>query len=462
MQRTNSLLLTSLSLALVGACGGGNDEPPAPAQLRERIASDLGHVLGETTAAVEAGTAAVPSTAALTMLEQVLPEDGPISARTVKDALDEEGSGDDPLNADAAVAWLNEHIFTDANHVGGGIYEVPADVFCTETTFDDLGNESTELNQECAADFAQAELRVRVAADDDELSFAVQLGANHDEPLVVGLAHTRVSLTVDLDEALAAAEALAPIVGEELPNLDLSGALTGAIEVLGEDHAKISLSIDRAISVRFAEDGVALDGPDAFRFATAASNLAALEYDAVAEQGSIAFDLGATSLYEPDEQMALDLPGTSGTLSLAAGEPVQLTGLSLGDRTTTLKKAGATGLAIDLNPDDGRALDATLTGDDTSATLAVSPKLDLRVALDHAVLGDEAPVYDVTRVLLEGSLRGTEGSDSMEVASGTFSITTNPAQYGITATAGQCVSSEEVYDDTSGQYFTAFSSGVCQ
>ena len=68
---------------------------------------------------------------------------------------------------------------------------------------------------------------------------------------------------------------------------------------------------------------------------------------------------------------------------------------------------------------------------------------------------------DVTRILLDGSLRSGGAQDRLEVATGTFAITTNPAGYGVTATAGQCVSSTETYDVGLDAFYTALSAGAC-
>ncbi len=64
------------------------------------------------------------------------------------------------------------------------------------------------------------------------------------------------------------------------------------------------------------------------------------------------------------------------------------------------------------------------------------------------MLGDEPDVYDITRVQLDGSLRGSAEGEQLEVVSGSFAITTDPAQYGVSAAAGQCVFADEIYDDT--------------
>ena len=135
--------------------------------------------------------------------------------------------------------------------------------------------------------------------------------------------------------------------------------------------------------------------------------------------------------------------------------------ISLGNRTTTMSVGGQRAVAIDLNPDHGRKLSATVTADATGETLAVSPLLDLRYAVDHAVLGDEAPVYDVTQVFLDGSLRSEPLSDRIEVNGGTFKIVTNPASFGFTATAGQCVTATEADDPARGSY-TQWTVGACE
>ena len=189
-----------------------------------------------------------------------------------------------------------------------------------------------------------------------------------------------------------------------------------------------------------------------------------LELDGNTPAGSLDVDLAATTLHVPGtDGFALDLPGFSISAALELGQPLALTNIGLGDRTTTLTKNGVVAVAIDLNPDDGRTLSATITSDATTGTetLSVSPKLDARIALDHAALGDLPPVYDVTQILLDGSLRSGAGADQLEVASGSFTIATNPASYGFTATAGQCVQGEDLYDAGTGAYYTAWTVGTC-
>jgi hypothetical protein len=78
------------------------------------------------------------------------------------------------------------------------------------------------------------------------------------------------------------------------------------------------------------------------------------------------------------------------------------------------------------------------------------------------VLGDTPPVYDVMRVLLDGSLRGSDASTQVEVATGSFSLATSPAGHGFTASAGQCVTSTDVIDTATGRSYTQYTVGACQ
>lgn len=462
--RTPLLSLSLLSIGLV-ACS----DPPPPSEVRSRITDDLGYILEQTAAAADGTTADMPGLASFDFLSTSL--GGVVSSG---DSIDGGGSlfapmrrglvdGED-IDTQAIVDQLNMTIFTDANHVGDGVYDIPADLACTTVVIDGLGNETESLDPDCVQQWNEIDLRIRVEEDGDALVFAFQVGSHHDEPLSISLTTNSLAVSIDLDAAEAATEALAGAFGEQAPNARLSGRVTGKLTVLGAAHIDVDLTIDRALAIAFADDGIDLDGADAFRFTSAASHVVSVELDGAAGLGDFALDVGATTAHVPDESgaMDLDLGGISAAMSLAAGQPLQVTNISLGESTTTIARNGVQAIAIDLNPDDGRAFSASVTGDGLgNETLSVSPKLDLRMTVNHAALGETAPLYDVTRVLLDGELTSSETSGAVLVSSGTFSITTNPAQYGFSATAGQCVSSEEMYDSTSGEYYTAWTAGAC-
>jgi hypothetical protein len=464
--RTPSILTLSLVSVGLVACS----DPPPPSEVRARIASDLGHIIDQTAAAADGTTADMPGLASFDFLSNAL--GGFVSS---SDTIEEGGGslfapmrrglveGED-FDTQAIIDQLNNTIFTDANHVGDGVYDIPADFACTTVVIDDLGNETEELDPECVQQWNEVDLRVRVEEDGDALVFAIRVGSHHDEPLSIALTSNSVAVSVDLDAAEAATETLAGAFGEEAPNARISGRVTGKLTVLGTAHVDVDLTIDRALEIAFAEDGIDLDGADAFRFTSAASHVASVELDGNAGLGDFALDIGATTAHIPDETetMDIDLGGLSAAASLTSGQPLQITNISLGEHTTTVKRNGVQAIAIDLNPDDGRSFSATIDGDGLgNETLSVSPKLDVRIDVNHAALGESAPLYDVTRVLLDGELTSREDASAVEVSSGTFSITTNPSQYGFSATAGQCVSGDEAFDSTSGEYYTAWTVGSC-
>ncbi|MBA3463525.1 MAG: hypothetical protein H0T46_26450 [Deltaproteobacteria bacterium] len=458
MRKPTSLLTLSILTLGIGAC---SSDPPSPSSVRSKITSDLGHVLTETAAATDGATSMMP-TGTFDLLEKFVGQGGSTAAANLlapSDPADEEGVFD----PDAIIEQLNTTIFTNENEVAPGIYAVPASLACESTDFDANGNEITTLDPDCVDSWNKLALRIRVEDDSNGLTFAIQVGAGHDEPLEIALTHTSVSLSVDLDEAEDATKAIAQAFGEQAPNAELSGKFTGTLTVLGAANVGLQLDIDRAIDIAVAEQGQSLSGPEAFRLTSAqAVPVLALLLNGVAQTAGLTVNLGETALHIPGEDgFDLDLPAVKLFTLATAGQPIKIEGISLGNRTTTVSKGGQVGLAIDLNPQDGRKFDATITSAATGETLSVSPKLDARIMTNHTVLGDEMGVYDVTRVLLDGSLHSSDASDQLKVLTGTFSISTNPAQYGFSATAGQCVAGEETFDATTDDFYTAWTVGVC-
>ncbi|MGN6107602.1 MAG: hypothetical protein ACTHU0_21005 [Kofleriaceae bacterium] len=465
MHKPSFFVMSVVSAVGLAACG---DEAPTPAEIRARISSDLRHVLVESHAALDGATTAMPGAAALGVIERFLGQsDGEIAARAriALGALRAAPPADEPYDPDAQIAVLTDAVFTDKNHRGDGIFVVPPDLVCKQVAFDPQTGEPTEsVDPECTRQLEAAQLRIRVAADDGALRFALQLGAAHDEPLSIGLTHDGLSLTVDLDDASRAAVALAGILGADLPNAALSGQLTGSLTILGPAQLRAALTIDRALSIAVAEQGVALDGPEAFRFTSDKADLASLALDGHARTGSLTLGVGATTANVPSERGAhgLDLPGLTAVAMFGADRPMMLTHLGLGARSTVLTVGGVPAIAIDLNPADGRAVGATITHDPASGTdrIEVAPVFDLRTTIDRDVLVRVPPVYDITRVLVDGSVR--VGGDRIQVLTGELAIHTDPASYGVAAAAGQCVDATEAYDDVHGAFYTQWTAGSCQ
>jgi hypothetical protein len=474
--------LLALSIVSSLAALGCTEDPPTPTELRGQISSDLGTVLREADAAITGGTDALPGSAALAMVDRVLGTDTQLGQqlRALTAPLVAQGAGVLPadyanhpnhanaIDADAQVAYLNDKLFNDANHVGDGIYQVPASLVCERTTFDANGTATQTIDAMCAQQLAKAELRIRTAREDGALVFAIQLDADHDEPLRLTLTHSSIALTADLDGTQRAFVALAGVFGQDVPNAALAGQVTGKLEILGTAKLKASVAIDRALSIKLAKAGADLGGADAFVLASAKAEAFSVTLDGAGKTASLAVGLGETAVklpaIDPGKRFELDLPGVTATASFTAGQPLQLTHLGLGKRTTTISINGVPAQTIDLNAQDGRAFDATVSHDAATATdtLAITPKLDLQMTVNHAVLGDDQPVYDVTRVQLAGSLRGSDTTNQIAVSTGSFSITTNPAGHGFTASAGQCVADTSALDPTTGASFTQWTVGACR
>ncbi|MGE0872913.1 MAG: hypothetical protein AB7P03_30440 [Kofleriaceae bacterium] len=460
---SNTLFALAITSSLgIAACG---DEPPAPSDVRARVSNDLGHVLNETMAATAGTRDGLPDLATLGVLERAVglsSSDG-IAARLqsgMRASFDGEESDDGPQQI---IDELNAKLFSDANHLGDGIYRVPAELVCTTTDFDQNGNEIEAVDPECAAQLERAELRVRVESDDDTLRFAIQIGHDHDEPLVFSLTHDSFAQTLDLDEAGNALNTLAELFDVPGVNARLAGQVTAMVEVLGTAHIRGTLDIDRNLDIAVADPGVDLNGADAFRFTSAKAQVFSLELDGSVGVGGLSLGLKDTAIHAPgDDGFDLDLPGASFDVDLANNQPLVVSNIGLGDRTTKLTKGSAQAFAIDVNPADGRRFDLSITQGAGVQSLEVSPRLDVQLAVDHNVLGDDMPIYDVTRVQLDGALISSDTSDQVRVQGGSFSITTNPASYGFTAAAGQCVMGEDAYDPNTGGYYTQWTVATCQ
>lgn len=471
------LLFTSTSISLL-ACGS---DPPPPSEVRDRFAQNLGAIATTSSDAVDGARTALPSANAIDLLALSVTGGSTIPVARVRELASRVTSSDltathkqstaafaaEETSVQEQIDELAAKLFSDANEVEDGIYAVPSSLICERTVAnpaDPLGPPITELDDECVADWERLALRIRVAEEGDALAFSFQVGPRHDELLIFTLARNSVALTVDLDETSDAIAVIAPLFNQQAPNARLSGRVTGKLTVLGPKHVEAGITIDRAIDVKFADAGIDLASDEAFRFSTAAAKLLLINLDGAAVSGSVSLGLGQTTAHSPGtDGFDLDLPGAAGTVHVSDGGPLTLDDVSLGNRTTTLSKQGVSALTIDLNADSGRTVSGVLSYDAASdvAELSVSPRFDLALTANHSALGDSPPVYDVTRIQLEGGLRTRPAAGQLEVVGGSLSLATNPAQFGFAAAAGQCVSGDDIYDSATGQTYTAWQVGGC-
>lgn len=433
--------LFALVAPVIAAC----DSPPSPNTVRNSISNDLGYVLRETDAAItQSSIGDLPSRAALSLVK------GRVAALVSSDVADALDAVDDTgtIDPDALTTWLNEHLFTDANYIGDGVYEVPPALVCGEVTTD----------TSCADAIEQLALRVRTESDGDAIVFALQLAADHDEPLSVRLDHRSLAVTLALDEVERALAALASQLGAAAPNAELAGALTAKLDVIAPATVDASITIDRALSIRLAGFDNRLDSPHAFALSSAVADALEISINGPGDTTLVSLDLGETRIKMPQDDgipVELELPGLTAKLSVTDSEHIVLTGVGLGDRTTKIRRGAAVAQAIDINAQSGRTFDVTIMPEAAPGfAMLTVPKLELALTTDHEVIGDEPPVYDVTRVSIAGTLTSTTDGALISVIDGSFGITTDPASYGVSATTGQFVFGNDEIDPDTGRSFT--------
>jgi hypothetical protein len=373
-------------LVVTAACSGGTD----PATLRSRITTDLGNVLHQSQAATGL---AMPGAVALGYVLPAMPA---------------------APDADATVAWATT-VFSDADYLGGDVFRFPAESVCKTDIVDPA----------CVAAVDKAELRIRVDAG-DTLHFYPQLGPDHDEPIDIMVSHDGLSITADLDGADSALLAIAAAAGVQAPAAQLAGQVAFELRVVGPAHVLAALTIDRTVAIELAGPDGALDGDGAIRFAAPAGELAAIDLDAVARTFTGHLDLGGVGAHLPGHDFAI----STATLDAAFdGTAMALTGVALSASESVDAHVAAT-IALS-------ELAATLSDANGEETLVPSPRLELASFVDHGLLADAAPAFDVTHLVLDGTVRGDPAM--IAVTTGALAVTTNPVQFGFVANAGQCV-----------------------
>jgi len=377
-----------MCLLVVTACSGGSD----PATVRSRITTDLGNVLHQAQAA---GQLAMPGKIALGYVLPGLP------------------AMPDP---DAAIAWLTGTVFTDADYLGGNVFRFPAESVCKT---------GDVVNSDCVAAVDKAQLRIRVEVD-DTLHFYPQLGANHDEPIDIAVNHDGLTITASLDGAEAALLALEAAYGGFAPAAQLSGEVTLELQVVGPAHVMAAVSVTRDVAIALADPTGLFDSDGAIRFAMPAGLPLSLEVDAGARTFTANLDVENVTAHTPGHDFMLAAATADAVYD---GSALALTGVALSASESVSSHVAAT-LAL-------TELSATLADANGQETLTPSPRLELAAFVDHGLLADTAPAFDVTHLVLDGAIRGD--ATMLAVMTGALSVTTNPAQFGFVANAGTCV-----------------------
>ena len=396
--------------------------PPAPADVRATLDADLGNLIAQTQSSIDATSIGLPGAMSAGTLARLFGASATAAQQIVAPLTSRLALPADPANV---VAWLDANVFSSS--IADGIFAIPATLVCGQPVAAD-----------CAAQVAAAQPRVRVAASGDGgLQLFVQLGAAHDEPIAITLSSDELSATLDLDAA-----------GRDL-GAPLAGTATLDLNVVGTSHVTAKVVFGSPIAV----------GWGGASFTSAAGTPLTIDLDGTRPQIAATVALGATTIQAAEQVLAL--VGATVTLGFD-GHALTLDRISLGPETATLTNDGAQAIAIDVNPDAGRSFGAVLALDgDGVETIAVAPSLEIRQQIDHAALGDAAPVYDVTDASLDAALHGSAGADQIEVVHGTFAIATAPSAYGVTATDARCLTQSPA-TSANGQAYDQLAVATCQ
>lgn len=435
-------LFTALSASLV-ACDDG-EKTPEPTEVNQGVSQNLAAMLPEVKAALESDASArVPTDSIERIVDIVQPGGGQeilANASEMKTRIIAQET-----DADRLSKLLEKYLFNDTNHLGEGVYLVSPQLVCSDDFDPQTGEPVGPLDEDCVETLDRLDAKVKVRGDANDLEFTLLLGPNESAPLQLDLSKTELELHVDLGETAEVVTDLAQLYGEPLPNVSIDGRVAFGIEVLGPKHVEMRAEIEDKIDLKYAPVNVSLDSAQAFRFSSDASKIFSVEIDAVAEQLTAGIDVGTTKLHTPadgdDPEIELDMPGLSAAVTVEKGQPVKINGISLGDRDLTVTANGVRAATISLNAESGRELDISVTENaNQEAVMVFSPSLDLRMDVNAAALNEPEEQYQVTRLLIDGATPTlTTSGDMIKVTSGRFLVATDPVQFGVEATTGQCV-----------------------
>jgi hypothetical protein len=419
---------------------------PQPTEVRQGVSQNLASTLPEVQAALKSDANARVPTAEMQRIAEMLQPGSSSALRARLDGIQTKASADD-LDAQRLSALLEKYLFNDANHQGDGVYPVSAQLACAESYDAQTGEPSATLDLDCKAQLDKLQPKIRVRGDAAKLDFTLLIGPSKSEPLELTLSKTEIAVRFDLGETAEVVKDLMGAEGTAAPNVRVDGTVAIGLKVLGPKHVELRAEIEDDLKLAFAPAGVSLESAAALRFSSESSKVFAWEVDALDERVTAAIDVGTTKLHTPaagtDEPMIdLDLPGISAAVTVKKGEPVKITGVSLGNRDLTVAANGVRAATVSLNATNGRSVDITVSETATRETqMAFSTAFDLRMDVNQSLLGDDSgDLYQVTRVLLDGTTPTLSSSgDLLRVSSGRLQVITNPAQFGVDAAAGQCV-----------------------
>ncbi|MFM2152814.1 MAG: hypothetical protein RL199_1249 [Pseudomonadota bacterium] len=337
-------------------------------------------------------------------------------------------AGDEPLDMRSGAKdiekWLAEKVFVEANvdatapeadaaHV---VFKLQPQAVCPRNV-DESGAEVVDAG--CAKALAGQPVRfVTSSPSEHDLDLQVLVGARH--PADLALHDEAVSLELDVGVAKASLLALAEASGAEKPDLPaVTGKVRATVTREGVQKYALDVSVVEPLHLSY---GSPVNHDDVDATVSAKENLLHVGLDGLGKTVSATLDLGPVDVKAAlnllfargpttdctpnvDPELPPDCVETpaaprTGTLGFHLGglqvgglldgttDAATFTGVGLGGETSRVTFGEATLLALDVNADAGRHLDVTLAPTDAGLTVAVTPKLSVR--LDHTL----TPVAD--------------------------------------------------------------------
>jgi len=352
--------------------------------------------------------------------------------------------------------YLEEKIFADAN------IETSSD---TQVTFLLRGSVVCGLDfdgapdQSCIDQVDSAQIRLKVTSPAaGDVDVAVLIGAQKHNPLSIEVHQSLIAAEIDLGGLKGAISELSG--GEADPSLPttMKGRIRGEVEALGANKARAAISVltpievaggDYALSLGASSPALEVTADGTAKTLKALTNLGALR--ATVPYSTETYDDVTGDYSEVSQVLDVAIAGLTAQFDFTgATDALALTGLGLGDSTSTIKIDGAQILGIDLNADAGRKFSASIASAGDVTTIIVDPKFDLSMAMDFSSLTNNQDMparamADVLSVVLDGAtptLKFTGENSTFEVVSGNLEMSLKNAGDSITVAAGQCLSTE--------------------
>lgn len=352
------------------------------------------------------------------------------------------------------VDFLEQYILNDANveetTATSVTYLLKGSVVCTV---------DGDTDPDCAQQIDDAEIRLHVTSPaQGDANVALWIGPQKAEPLYFEFHNDQLALEVDLAGIKGAAQHFEQVTGEPLTE-DFPATMQGRVRVSVRENSAQSvtgtISVVTAINVKDGDYAFSLGVSEPALEVTADAAAQTIEsrtdlgtLDVLFPVTEYSYDVETDTETEVSHNYSLHVGGVTGTtLFDAASELITMTGLGLGDSTTTLSVDGAQILGIDLNANDGRSFDATAKWENDALTLGVSPAFDLQVAMQFANAASAAAdaaewmLDEVLTVRLDGAANPTVRltENGVEVVDGTLTLSMANAGLSHSVGAGMCL-----------------------